>query len=155
MTFARAVGAIANRVASGENVDATLSELKQFAAKAAASELPPLPKKAPYLYANRPESMRTRTGDDIILYLKDPNGWGPWTSRGLLSRVDLGRYDPKALAMLKFWLHKNGSRLPEGLDVPTKSQVIDKMVSSGAIPEPQAPKVWQALARRAQRAARR
>ncbi len=153
--FARSVGMIASRIVTGENIETTLAELKRVAARAAASDFPPLPRKAPYLYADRPEHMRTRSGDDIISYLRDPNGWGPWTSRGLLSRPELGRYDPQALTSLKMWLHKNGGKLPAGLDIPTKSEVIDRMVASGAVPAPVAPKVWRTIARREQRAARR
>jgi len=144
--LARAFADIAVRAAKGENVEETVAEIMRVTE---AAEIPPLPDRAPRLYAERPDK-----SEDIIAFLRDPNGWGPWTSVGALSRVDLGRYDQSALNALNKWLRDNGKKLPVGLDIPTKSQVLDRLMESGSIPAVLAPKVGQAVAKRLRRAAR-
>jgi hypothetical protein len=103
-----------------------------------------LPDAAPKLYPNRPK------GQSIVEYLRDPEGWGPFVEAGVLTRPDLLRLDPKAYRAL----YNAKGPLPTDVDLPTKSEALDRMVSMGNVPTPSLPRVGQTLERRRQRAAR-
>jgi tetratricopeptide (TPR) repeat protein len=76
-----------------------------------------LPDEAPKLYKDRPK------GQNIIDFLRDPDGWGPYVASGVLSRPDLGRLDRQAYAALAQWLHFNHS-LPPDIRVPSRSETF-------------------------------
>ena len=76
-----------------------------------------LPTKAPKLYVDRPQ------GQNIIDFLRDPKGWGPYVAAGVLTRPDLRRLDRKAYDGLTSWLQHHS--LPLDMSLPSKSAVID------------------------------
>ena len=80
-----------------------------------------LPDKAPSLYENRPK------GQNIVDYLRDPRGWGPYVSAGIISRPDLKRLDPKAYKAVENWLLHDP--LPDDLPLLKKSDVTDLIVA--------------------------
>ncbi|WP_374654303.1 hypothetical protein [Phenylobacterium sp.] len=90
----------------------------------AASSGPPtsLPD-APPKYAYKP-----RMEGGIEKYLRD--NWADYIKAGLLSRPDLKRIDPPAYRSLRNWINKLGNKLPEDLQVPTKSQAIDRQIAT-------------------------
>jgi hypothetical protein len=104
-----------------------------------------LPDKAPKLYADRPE------GQGIIAFLQDEAGWGRYVAKGVLSRVDLTRLDPKASIALANWLRKN--ELPADMTIPTKKEVTDRNADTPR-PGDRPARVEWALRRRRQRANR-
>ena len=83
------------------------------------SATPPLqlPDKAPKLYADRPK------GQNIIDFLRDPDGWGPYVAAGLLSRPDLRRLDPQAYKAVENWLLYK--ILPPDIHLPKKKDIVD------------------------------
>lgn len=109
------------------------------ATEASATPALQLPAKAPKLYAQRPK------GQNIIDFLRDPEGWGPYVKACVLSRPDLNRLDPQAYNALAKWLHFNKT-LPPDLRVPSKSETLS--------PEFETPEAVRAAARVAKRAYR-
>ncbi len=142
--LARVFETIAHRVATGKDHDATLAELKQVAAKAAANNVPPLPKKAPMLYKDRPDKSQT-----VVDFLRDDRAWGKWTSAGALSRPSLKKYDIACYDALRVWVQKHG--MPADLDIPTKSQVIDRLITSGTNSEVDIARIASAIRSRVSR----
>lgn len=104
-----------------------------------------LPKKAPKLYADRP------AGQNIIDFLRDPEGWGPYVKTGRLSRADLGRLDPQAYMALSNWCRNK--EIPSDLKIPTKKQKTDRIAAQfdGSEAERPARVVW-ALQKRTRKA---
>ncbi len=129
---------VLSRLNSGRNLDEVLPK------ETAVAPSLTLPSSAPKLYADR------STGQSIIDFLQDPEGWGAYTAAGVLTRPDLRRLDPQAERALQNWLRNN--QLPKGLNIPTKSSAITAMARAGSVPEPLIPRVGAAIARRRQRA---
>jgi hypothetical protein len=84
-------------------------------------EAPPLPDKAPKLYRDRPK------GQNIIDFLRDPDGWGPYVASGVLSRPDLRRLDPQAYKAVENWLLSNP--LPTDVQLAKKVEITDRIVA--------------------------
>ena len=104
-----------------------------------------LPEAAPKLYAKRPK------GQGIVEFLRDPEGWGPYVKAGVLTRPDLLRLDRQAYRAL----YNLKGPLPADVELLTKSEALDRMVSRGEVEAPSLPRVGQTLERRRQRAAKR
>jgi hypothetical protein len=85
-----------------------------------------LPSEAPKLYADRP------TGQSMIDFLRDKDGWGPYVAAGLLTRLDFRRLDPAGEMALRNWLRSND--LPDDVRIPTKKEVNDTLLSADAVP---------------------
>ena len=81
----------------------------------AAQEPPPLPDKAPKLYADRPK------GQNVIDFLRET--YGPWLD-GTLTRPALRQLDPQCYMALANWLRMNS--LPQDILLPTKRETIDR-----------------------------
>jgi len=144
--LARAFARVATKAKSGQDVQATITAINKldFNEASQSSNVPPLPKKAPILYDARDKSQ------NIVDFLLDPNGWGPWVRLGALPRQTLRQLDPSAYAALNYWLRTYG--LPPDIEIPTRTQLIDRVVASGTIPVAEAPRLARTLLRRAERA---
>lgn len=77
-------------------------------------ERPPLPEKAPALWAEAKER-----GDTPPAFIR--RHYAPWLGKGL-TRANLRHLDPQLEMALRNWLRKN--ELPEGLNLPTKSEQL-------------------------------
>jgi hypothetical protein len=99
-----------------------------------------LPEQAPKLYAKR---------SNIIDFLRDPEGWGPYVKAGTLTRPDLRRLDPQAAIALDNWLRNN--TLPPDIRIPKKSEVIDLAQASFPDSASRPAHIDWAMRRRAQR----
>ncbi len=91
-----------------DRVQATIDEFKRAA-------LPPKPERE---YEPR---------EDIIEYIQSADGFGPWVEAKALTRPLMRDLSPKAYMALANWLRKN--TLPEGLEIPTKKEIIDARLS--------------------------
>lgn len=67
--------------------------------------------------------------DDIIDYIRAPDGFGPWLDAGVLTRPMIRKFSQRAYAALHRWLRLNGD-LPEGMSIPTRSEAIDRELAS-------------------------
>ncbi len=85
--------------------------------------------------------------DNIIEYLKSPDGFGPWTEINALTRPLLGKLSPKAYVALANWLRHEDNILENvGLNIPKKSEMIAQSgITADTI------KVAQRIARRSER----
>lgn len=77
-------------------------------------ERPPLPEKAPALWTEAKER-----GDTPPAFIR--RHYAPWLGKGL-TRANLRHLDPQLEMALRNWLRKN--ELPEGLNLPTKSEQL-------------------------------
>jgi len=132
----RAFLSLVKRAQSGEDI------LPIVAAINPSSKTPPLPNKAPMLYAERADKSQ-----NIIEFLREI--YGPWVRHGALSRPELNKYDPSAYVALRNWLKKH--ELPAGIEIPTKSQALNNLLNSGNVPIPMVEKVGQTLIGRRRR----
>lgn len=66
-------------------------------------------------------------GGDVIDYLRAEKGLGPWNRAKVLSRSYLKDHHERVYWALVNYLRKN--ELPEGIYVPTKSQLVDKKLA--------------------------
>jgi hypothetical protein len=66
--------------------------------------------------------------DNIIDYIRSPEGFGPWLDAGLLTRPLLNKLSPKAYTALANWLQRH--ELPEGLHIPTKSELVSERIAN-------------------------
>jgi len=111
-----------------------------------------LPEKAPKLYVNRPE------GQNIIDFLRDPDGWGPYIQARVLTRPYLRQKDEDAYDALTSWLQRHDNKLPEDLPLPKRgeiaNQTIDKIAAAAGVPQSSIRRAGQTLAQRAQRSPR-
>ncbi|MCW2248065.1 hypothetical protein M2352_003699 [Azospirillum fermentarium] len=89
----------------------------EFSSAARSQELPIL---------NLPERPKReiRNRENIIDYLRDDEGFGPWLAANALTRPLLRELSPKADMALSNWLRKN--KLPEDIRIPTKSEVLSQ-----------------------------
>ena len=140
--LARSFAKLAERAASGQSLDPILSGVERFAN----TTLPrPLPEKAPKLF---------KKGENILEFLRDPEGWGPWTiaatGGGALSRPQLRKYDELAYAALHNWLKHN--KLPDDMSIPTRREATDNLlILAAADPETILDRVGWAISGRIQR----
>src|SRR5262249_51062416 len=88
----------------------------------------PLPPHAPKLYAERVNKTW-----DIVAFLRDPEGWFPWIESRSLTRAQFKKYDPDGYQALANWLQKH-KRLPRDLEMPTRSEVIDRLAQARHLP---------------------
>lgn len=65
-----------------------------------------------------------RNRENVVEYLRSPEGFGPWAEAGALTRPLLRSISPKAYQSLVNWLRNN--ELPADLPIPTKSQTTDR-----------------------------
>lgn len=108
-----------------------------------------LPAKAPELYQDRkPLTSGDRKGkkEDVIDFLR--RVWKPWF--GILTRADLLRLDPPAYQAIQNAIRKEP--LPPDIDLPTRSEHIDRLAHADLIPLSEATRLGLALERRRQRA---
>ena len=66
--------------------------------------------------------------ENIIEYLRSPDGLGPWLEAGELNRPLVNKLAPKAYISLSNWLRSNS--LPDDIDIPTKKEMIDREINS-------------------------
>ena len=66
--------------------------------------------------------------DNIIDYVRSPDGFGPWLAAGLLTRPLMREMSPKAYMALSNWLRNN--ELPDDLHIPTKTEVVSEQIAS-------------------------
>jgi hypothetical protein len=79
-----------------------------------------LPEKAPEGWADRP----SRKSEDPVAFIE--RVYAPWLSKGL-TRADILRLDrPLYMAFTK-WVDRHG--MPEDLDLPTRSQLVDRRIA--------------------------
>lgn len=137
----RTFASLVERARTGEDIS-------HFVAAANVSpSAPPLPEKAPKLYSDRADRSM-----NILEFLMDSSGWGPWVRHGALSRPDLKRLDFNGYVALQNWLKKN--TLPEGVEIPTRSESIDRLLQSGHVPASSVEKLARTLAKRRRRSRR-
>jgi ApaG protein len=105
-----------------------------------------LPDKAPKLYADRPK------GQNIIDFLRDPEGWGPYIKAGLLTRHEFRRFDPQAYMALANWLRDPNHILPPDVEIPTKRELTDRAAARAPSAAERPARVDWALRNRAHRA---
>jgi hypothetical protein len=118
--FVRAFSGLAKRARDGADIQTVLRDVDKLA-EADANKPPPLPDKAPMLYAERPDRSQ-----DIIEFLLRNDGWGPWVKRGALTRPVLLKLDPSGYAALANYVHLYG--LPPGVRIPTRSELVDDFI---------------------------
>lgn len=105
-----------------------------------ASTLPPIPDVAPKRYIDRPDKKQP-----IFAFLLDT--YGAAISKGLISRPQLKMLDKEAYYAVSAYLKKHRT-LPQGIDIPTKTEVIDRMVQT-FVPGALVPTIGRTLLRRA------
>lgn len=108
----------------------------------------PLPEKAPKLYAEREDKSQ-----DIIQFLRDPDGWWPWIEARVLCKSDIRQRDPQAYQALLNWLQHN--EMPADMEIPTKQEMLERMVRNRVIPVSQARYVGRALQHQRAQAAKK
>lgn len=77
---------------------------------------------APPKYAYKP-----RMEGGIVKYLED--NWATYIEAGVLTRPDLRRIDPAAYKALENWLSTPGKELPHHLQVPKKTEALDREIA--------------------------
>ena len=85
-----------------------------------------LPEKAPKLYKDRPG------GQNIIDFLRDPDGWGPYVAAGILTKPVLRRLDWPAYKALDNW--QRTKPIPPDVTLPTGKQVNDAALAAADAP---------------------
>lgn len=90
---------------------------------------------APSLVLALPEKpMREiRNRENIVEYLRSPEGFGPWIEAGALTRPLLRSISPKAYQSLVNWLRNN--ELPDDIEIPTKAQIMDRRIDAAGGPD--------------------
>jgi hypothetical protein len=63
-----------------------------------------------------------RRGEDLISYIRSPEGLGPWVDANALNRPLIRDLSPGAYMALAEYLRKH--ELPNDLNIPTKSEVL-------------------------------
>jgi hypothetical protein len=128
------------RARSRRNIQPSLDALTAVELEEQRQKLP-LPDDAPKLYAERPDKSQ-----NIIEFLRDPEGWWPWIKAHVLCKSDIRQRDPQAYQALLNWLQRN--EMPPDMEIPTKRELVDRMVGTGAIPLSQAQRVGRSLSHR-------
>ncbi len=149
--LARAFSFLVERVTSGQNIDAALAAAVKAESETRAPyrKLSPIPKVASKLFAERKDKSQ-----NIIDFLREPDGLWPWIEARMLTTQTLLALDRPAYFALASWRHRHGE-LPPDIDIPTRTTVIDRMLGSGDIPPEALPKVGHALAQRLHRQRRK
>lgn len=62
--------------------------------------------------------------EDFLSYLLAPDGLGPWVEAGVLTSPMIEDLSPKAYSA--YFRHMRTSALPNGINIPTKSEFIDR-----------------------------
>ncbi|HWA89792.1 MAG TPA: hypothetical protein VG889_07145 [Rhizomicrobium sp.] len=137
--FVRAFSGLAKRARNGGDIRAVLENMGVLA-EANANRPPPLPDKAPMLYAERPDKSQ-----NIVEFLLH-GGWGPWVKRGALPRKVLLKLDPQAYAALANHVKRYG--LPPGVRIPTRSELVDDFIEKNPQLSPALAKMSSALVSR-------
>ena len=110
---------------------------------------PLLPEHAPKLYVDRPK------GQNIIDFLRDPDGWGPYVQKGALTRPALRQLDPDAYFALTSWLQRNDNRLPSGMTLQNRTDLVNaeaaRIAGSAGVPVTAFERVSRTLAKRRHR----
>jgi hypothetical protein len=86
--------------------------------------------------------------DNIIDYIRAPDGFGPWLEAGELTRPLIRKMSKRAYGALDRWLRANGE-LPQDIEIPTRSEVIDRTLDAISLSQLRAAQsLAQAAARR-------
>lgn len=138
--LARAFARVATKAKSGQDVRPAITAINKldFSEASPSSNVPPLPAKAALLYKDRPEKSQ-----NIVDFLLDKRWWGTWTSVGALSRPAFRAYDKGGYDCLRVWIHKHGK--PAHLDMPDRSQIIDRIIAAGPTSEAEIARVGGAV----------
>jgi tetratricopeptide (TPR) repeat protein len=109
-----------------------------------------LPKKPKERYQKRPIDPTTGKKETIVKFLERV-WYDPWIKAGVLTRTAFRRLDKQGEKALQNFLQNPENKLPPHLNVLKKSDVIDRLVQSGHVPEELIPRVGTALAQRQRR----
>lgn len=89
--------------------------------------------------------------DDIIEYIRAPDGFGPWLDAGVLTRPMIRKFSPKAYTALNNWLYIH-RELPADISIPTRSEAIDRELATLSVADVErSPRLAAVLAYRAAR----
>lgn len=87
-----------------------------------------------------------RARENIIDYLRDDDGFGPWYKVGELTRPLIREISPRAYMALANYLRRN--ELPSDMKIPTLKEVNDALLERGDFSADEASKVSSAHQRR-------
>jgi len=122
--FAVSVGVPSGSLESFSRAVEQLLAATKSGTNAPKAKSPPLPKKAPELFAKR----RNKDENIVDFLLRI---WKPWMASGSFTRSDLRKLDPSAIKAVENWLIKKP--LPDEVVLPTKKELNDALITQGGI----------------------
>lgn len=110
---------IGSQVLPGDKLEelrlAFIGLLQEFLDRNSVPELPERPKRD------------WRAREDVIAYVRSPDGLGPWLNAGVLTRPLMRKIAPRSYSALANWLRKPGNSLEVAkIKIPTKSELVSK-----------------------------